>query len=180
MIHCMSHSIKKRQITPEPVEEETSFFNSSADSEIVAPKSSTPTSLREDEEEEEEDEFDGDTTVYSFSKFSNLHFQGNATHRHITQRLRQPLLPHDDEGDALVRGRPARLSSSCHLQRLLSHKLLSSRSPPGLSDRVVDHPAIHGGPAGAKASGYSLSNVQHFLPSAASQARQEAEPPGGT
>ncbi|XP_040911103.1 unconventional myosin-VIIa-like [Toxotes jaculatrix] len=38
----------------------------------------------------------------SFYNFSILHFQGSSTHTHITHRLRQPLLPHDDEGDALA------------------------------------------------------------------------------
>lgn len=41
--------------------------------------------------------------AFSFYRFSVLHFQGNATHTHITQRLREPLLHHDDKGDALVR-----------------------------------------------------------------------------
>lgn len=50
--------------------------------------------------EEGDDEFDDSSDEFSFYRF-----QGNATHTHITQRLRQPLLPHDDEGDALVRGR---------------------------------------------------------------------------
>ncbi|XP_072547051.1 unconventional myosin-VIIb [Salminus brasiliensis] len=49
----------------------------------------------EESEEEEEDEF-------SFSRFSALHFKGSATHTHIEQRLRQPLLFHEDEGDALA------------------------------------------------------------------------------
>lgn len=46
-------------------------------------------------EEEEIDDF-------SFSKFASLHFQGSSTPSHIQQRLRQPLLYHEDEGDALV------------------------------------------------------------------------------
>lgn len=99
----MFDTIQKRQITPEPVEE-TSFFTSSSDSEVVAPKPSSPTSSLEDEED---DKFDDDSGIYSFSKFSNLHFQGNATHTHITQRLRQSLLKHEDEGDALVRAQAA-------------------------------------------------------------------------
>uniref|UniRef100_A0A8C8MFQ5 Myosin VIIBb n=1 Tax=Oncorhynchus tshawytscha TaxID=74940 RepID=A0A8C8MFQ5_ONCTS len=39
---------------------------------------------------------------FSFTKFSALHFQGSATYSHIKQRLRQPLLYHEDEGDALA------------------------------------------------------------------------------
>lgn len=46
-------------------------------------------------EEEEIDDF-------SFSKFASLHFQGSCTPSHIQQRLRQPLLYHEDEGDALA------------------------------------------------------------------------------
>ncbi|XP_016348660.1 unconventional myosin-VIIa-like [Sinocyclocheilus anshuiensis] len=47
------------------------------------------------EKEKENDEF-------SFSKFASLHFQGSSTLSHIQQRLRQPLLYHEDEGDALA------------------------------------------------------------------------------
>lgn len=52
--------------------------------------------------EEEDDQFDD--SEFSFYRFSILHFQGGATHTHITERLSQSLLPHDDEGDALVGG----------------------------------------------------------------------------
>lgn len=50
------------------------------------------------------DEDDDESAEFSFYKFSVQHFQGYMSHRHITQRLRQPLLKHDDEADALVRG----------------------------------------------------------------------------
>lgn len=43
-----------------------------------------------------------DLDEYSFSKFASMYFQGAATHTHIRQRLRQPLLYHEDEGDVLV------------------------------------------------------------------------------
>uniref|UniRef100_A0A8C2CR35 Myosin VIIBb n=1 Tax=Cyprinus carpio TaxID=7962 RepID=A0A8C2CR35_CYPCA len=46
-------------------------------------------------ERKESDEF-------SFSKFASLYFQGSSSHSHIQQRLRQPLLYHEDEGDALA------------------------------------------------------------------------------
>ncbi|KAM7410516.1 hypothetical protein PAMA_001789 [Pampus argenteus] len=36
---------------------------------------------------------------YPFSKFASMYFQGAATATHIRQRLRQPLLYHEDEGD---------------------------------------------------------------------------------
>ncbi|KAJ8011282.1 hypothetical protein DPEC_G00056530 [Dallia pectoralis] len=39
---------------------------------------------------------------FSFMTFSALHFKGSATHSHIDQRLRQPLLHHEDEGDSLA------------------------------------------------------------------------------
>ncbi|XP_023277674.1 unconventional myosin-VIIa-like [Seriola lalandi dorsalis] len=90
-------TVKKRQVIPEPAEE-TSLDTSGSDSEIIAPKSTTPTSSLE----EEDDEFDDEGDKFSFSNFSIIHFQGDATHMHITQRLRQPLLQHDDEGDALA------------------------------------------------------------------------------
>lgn len=53
------------------------------------------------------DEDDDESAEFSFYKFSVQHFQGYMSHRHITQRLRKPLLKHDDEGDALVRGQGA-------------------------------------------------------------------------
>lgn len=43
-----------------------------------------------------------DLDEYSFSKFASMYFQGAATHTHIRQRLQQPLLYHEDEGDVLV------------------------------------------------------------------------------
>lgn len=46
----------------------------------------------------EEEEIDD----YSFAKFASMHFQGSSLPSHIQQRLRQPLLHHEDEGDALV------------------------------------------------------------------------------
>ncbi|XP_051985329.1 unconventional myosin-VIIb-like [Xyrauchen texanus] len=49
----------------------------------------------EDQKEEETDEF-------KFSIFASLNFQGSSNHSHIGQRLRQPLLYHEDEGDALA------------------------------------------------------------------------------
>nr|XP_049602969.1 unconventional myosin-VIIa isoform X2 [Syngnathus scovelli] len=53
--------------------------------------------------DEEEDEFEDLTDEYSFYKFSILHFQGDASHTHIlNQRLRKPLLQHDDESDTLA------------------------------------------------------------------------------
>lgn len=45
---------------------------------------------------------DDDLDEYSFSKFASMYFQGTATPNHIRQKLRQPLLYHEDEGDVLV------------------------------------------------------------------------------
>ena len=53
------------------------------------------------EEEEEEEPFKEDKE-FSFQKFCSLHFQGDASHTHISQRLREPLLAHQDERDSLV------------------------------------------------------------------------------
>ncbi|KAI1889294.1 hypothetical protein AGOR_G00177680 [Albula goreensis] len=53
------------------------------------------------EEAKDEEDFD-DLDDYSFEKFASMYFQGSATHTHIRQRLRQPLLYHDDEADVLV------------------------------------------------------------------------------
>nr|XP_020479722.1 unconventional myosin-VIIb-like [Monopterus albus] len=78
----------------------TSVDTSELDSEIIAPALASATSSLS--LEEEDDEFDDDGDEFSFYKFSTLHFQGNATHTHITQRLQHSLLPHDDEGDALA------------------------------------------------------------------------------
>uniref|UniRef100_A0A674A1B6 Myosin VIIB n=1 Tax=Salmo trutta TaxID=8032 RepID=A0A674A1B6_SALTR len=52
----------------------------------------------EDIPEEDYDDLD----EYSFSKFASMYFQGAATPTHIRQRLRQPLLYHEDEGDVVA------------------------------------------------------------------------------
>ncbi|KAM9761609.1 unconventional myosin-VIIb [Menidia menidia] len=48
-----------------------------------------------------QDDYD-DLDEYSFSKFASMYFQGAASHSHIRDRLRQPLLSHEDEGDVLA------------------------------------------------------------------------------
>ncbi|KAM3619073.1 uncharacterized protein V6R79_002572 [Siganus canaliculatus] len=50
------------------------------------------------EEEPATEDYD-DLDDYSFSKFASMYFQGAANHTHLRQRLRQPLLYHEDEGD---------------------------------------------------------------------------------
>ncbi|XP_051274407.1 unconventional myosin-VIIa-like isoform X3 [Dicentrarchus labrax] len=92
-----SDEFEKRRIVPEPVKE-TSVKTLVPEIKISTSPSTTPTpSLEEDD-----DEFDDDSDEFSFRKFSILHFQGKASHMHINQRLRQPLLHHDDEGDVLA------------------------------------------------------------------------------
>lgn len=50
--------------------------------------------------EEDYAEYDDSKDEFAFSQYP---FQGNASHSHISQRLVQPLLHHEDEGDTLVR-----------------------------------------------------------------------------
>lgn len=127
-------------------------------------------------DEEEDDEFDDSDEEFSFSRFG---FQSNATHSHITQRLKQPLLPHDDEGDVLVSGEPTGFLISRQFFSRPIPESDSPLSPQGVSDRVVDHSALHGGPAGAQVPRHVIPGIQHHLASAASQAGQEAERPRG-
>lgn len=53
------------------------------------------------EEELPEEDYD-DLDEYSFSKFASMSFQGAATATHIRQRLRQPLLYHEEAEDITV------------------------------------------------------------------------------
>lgn len=94
---------------------------------------------------EEDEEFEDNSGKFSFHRFSVLHFQGGATHAHIVRRLTEPLLHHDDEGDALVRRRRFRRSFG-------GSKMLLSSSFPGLSYCVVGHTAFYGRPAGTDIS----------------------------
>uniref|UniRef100_A0A4W4EFL6 Uncharacterized protein n=1 Tax=Electrophorus electricus TaxID=8005 RepID=A0A4W4EFL6_ELEEL len=52
-------------------------------------------------EELPEEDYD-DLDEYSFTKFASMYFQGAATPAHVRQRLRQPLLYHEDENDVLA------------------------------------------------------------------------------
>lgn len=52
-------------------------------------------------EELPEEDYD-DLDEYSFSKFASMYFQGAATPTHVRQRLRQPLLYHEEENDVVV------------------------------------------------------------------------------
>lgn len=88
-----------------------------------------------------------DLDEYPFSKFASMYFQGAATHTHIRQRLRQPLLYHEDEGDVLVL--PLKhFSSLFHM--FFSKSFLDNNGilfPTGFIDSVVDHPEVHGRPS---------------------------------
>lgn len=99
----------------------------------------------EDYSDEDEDDLD----EYSFSTFASMYFQGAATPTHVFQRLRQPLLHHEDKEDIRVLLFSLLLSSFELLLLedyvyLLTTVLLSSSS--GLADSVVDHPQVHGRP----------------------------------
>ncbi|XP_029309255.1 LOW QUALITY PROTEIN: unconventional myosin-VIIb-like [Cottoperca gobio] len=93
-----SNEFEMRRNLPEPVEE-TSVETSE---EIIAPASISTTPIPSLDEDEDEDGFDDGNDEFSFYKFSILHFQSNHGHTHHNQRLKQPLLPHDDEGDVLA------------------------------------------------------------------------------
>lgn len=54
--------------------------------------------MEEDLPEEDYDDLD----EYSFSKYASMYFQGAASHTHLRQKLREPLLYHEDEEDVLV------------------------------------------------------------------------------
>uniref|UniRef100_A0A3Q3ELW0 Unconventional myosin-VIIa-like n=1 Tax=Labrus bergylta TaxID=56723 RepID=A0A3Q3ELW0_9LABR len=69
---------------------------------VISPASNSSTPTPSTREEDEDDTFNEDSDQFSFYKFSVQYFRGDATHTHITQRLKHPLLPHDDEGDALA------------------------------------------------------------------------------
>ncbi|XP_076018235.1 unconventional myosin-VIIb-like [Genypterus blacodes] len=84
----------QRRRTLQPVEE-----TASEDSEPESPASVLTSTTSPVLPEEEYFEYDDSKDEYAFGQY---HFQGNATHTHITQRLTQPLLQHEDEGDTLA------------------------------------------------------------------------------
>ncbi|RVE61473.1 hypothetical protein OJAV_G00171010 [Oryzias javanicus] len=89
--------------SPEPKEipEKKSMDLEQRKSTDSAPETKSRTSTPS-EEEEEEDEFDDETDPLSFYNFSIRYFQHNVNHKHTSQRLKKPLLVHEDEGDALA------------------------------------------------------------------------------
>ncbi|XP_051562758.1 unconventional myosin-VIIb-like [Myxocyprinus asiaticus] len=83
-----------------------------------------------------EEDYD-DLDEYSFSKFASMYFQGAATPTHIRQRIRQPLLYHEEENDVL-----ASLTVWWMILRFMGDlpepKVQQiSRSTPGFADRSL-------------------------------------------
>ncbi|XP_008275923.1 unconventional myosin-VIIa-like [Stegastes partitus] len=90
----VEHQLSDTESIPEPKEETSELLE-------VSRASMTPSPLLGDEDEDEGDGFDDESDEFSFYNFSIRHFQWS-DHKHIPQRLRRPLLTHDDEGDALA------------------------------------------------------------------------------
>ncbi|KAK5859693.1 hypothetical protein PBY51_021226 [Eleginops maclovinus] len=82
----------ERRAVPESLEEPSILIT-------PASISTTPTPSLE---EEEDDDFEDVNEEFSFQKFCRSNFQSNHVHTHFNQRIRQPLLPHDDEADVLA------------------------------------------------------------------------------
>ncbi|KAL2082104.1 hypothetical protein ACEWY4_021922 [Coilia grayii] len=99
-------SVKKTDET----EEETIEGESSLEQQKSLRKASSVKKKGEEEEEviltfsavDPVAEGEDDDEEFSFSRFCSLKFQGSATESHINLRLKQPLLSHEDEGDALA------------------------------------------------------------------------------
>lgn len=73
---------------------------------------------------------------------------------HIPERINQPLLPHDDEGDALVReSKSVRVFSREEMSISCS---VSDMTPTGMCDSVLDYSAVHGGQSRTENYGYNI------------------------
>ncbi|XP_031437003.1 unconventional myosin-VIIb isoform X2 [Clupea harengus] len=90
------HDSEEKEKSKESKEKEKSLKKKEREPEEPVILTHTALKLIEPGEEEDGDE------EFSFSRFCALHFQGSASESHIHLRLRQPLLPHEDEGDALA------------------------------------------------------------------------------
>lgn len=121
---------------------------------------SLPDSSEDEIEDKREEEIEVEDDEFAFSKFTSLHFQGSSTHSHIQQRLRKPLLYHEDEGDTLasvvlisiMSPFKARLDSQlCLVLACLISSLRFFLSPPGQFDSMVDHTKIYGRSSRAEA-----------------------------
>ncbi|KAM6918322.1 unconventional myosin-VIIb-like [Xenentodon cancila] len=86
---------------PEPEDGTSEFSQQRLRAFAPASRPTTPTPSLE-EENEFDDYFDDENDEFSFYKFSVRYFQDNVDHRHTPQRLKKPLLSHEDEGDALA------------------------------------------------------------------------------
>ncbi|XP_030015557.1 unconventional myosin-VIIb-like [Sphaeramia orbicularis] len=95
-----SESDKSEVQDSELEEKEISGATLDPEAAMNAPPSISSTPVQSDEDDDSEDDFDDTNEEFSFIKFSRLNFQGDATPTHITQRVQQPLLSHDDEADA--------------------------------------------------------------------------------
>uniref|UniRef100_A0A3Q2TMD6 Unconventional myosin-VIIa-like n=1 Tax=Fundulus heteroclitus TaxID=8078 RepID=A0A3Q2TMD6_FUNHE len=94
---------QKKQDIMEVEEEVPRSSNQMAVIITPASDSSSPVpSMDEEEEEEFDDGFDDESDRLSFYNFSKSQFQYNEDHKHTPQRLKHPLLHHEDEGDALA------------------------------------------------------------------------------
>lgn len=111
-----------------------------------------------EDEKETEDKKEAEDDEFSFAKFASLHFQGSSTHSHIQQRLRKPLLYHEDEGDTLASVVlnsimfPFKVRLDCQLGHcVLFFFTPFFLSPPGQFDSMVDHTKIYGRSSRAEA-----------------------------
>uniref|UniRef100_A0A3B5LHT9 Uncharacterized protein n=1 Tax=Xiphophorus couchianus TaxID=32473 RepID=A0A3B5LHT9_9TELE len=100
-INCPRSFRDKQQFSKEIHQRLMQVAEEQADIESQKSASSTP-SLDEEEEEEIDDGFDDESDIFSFYNFSKRHFQKDEDHKHTAQRLKQPLLHHEDEADALA------------------------------------------------------------------------------
>ncbi|XP_012723887.2 unconventional myosin-VIIa [Fundulus heteroclitus] len=113
----VGNASEKLQLSEEDVDDKSSEAEDIMEVEEEIPRSSnqmaviiTPASdssspvpsMDEEEEEEFDDGFDDESDRLSFYNFSKSQFQFNEDHKHTPQRLKHPLLHHEDEGDALA------------------------------------------------------------------------------
>lgn len=114
---------------------------------------SLPDSSEDEIEDKKEEEIEVEDDEFAFSKFTSLHFQGSSTHSHIKQRLRKPLLYHEDEGDTLASVVLISIMSpfKARLDSQLCLVLACLISSPGQFDSMVDHTKIYGRSSRAEA-----------------------------
>lgn len=131
--------------------------------------------IEEDLPQEDYDDLD----EFTFSKFASMYFQGGVTPTHIRQRLRKPLLYHEDEEDIQVQ--ILYLLKGFFPLFLLPWVTLVFVSS-GFADGVVDYSEVHGRPPGAKETDQSSAEFHTGAIHATGldrQERQTSEPHGG-